>query len=37
MRKMGKGKAMSVDGVSDVIFKKETWKELWDKQYKEEN
>ena len=29
MRKMAKGKAMSVDGVSDSIFRQETWKILF--------
>ena len=29
MRKMGKGKAMSVDGVSDSIFRRETWNKIF--------
>ena len=35
MNKMGKGKATSIDGISDVIFKKSTWKNLWQKFCKE--
>lgn len=32
MRKMAKDKAMSVDGISDTIFKKTTWENMWFKE-----
>ena len=31
MKKLATGKARSVDDVSDMIFKKETWIKLWKK------
>ena len=29
MNNMAKDKALSVDGISDTIFKKSTWRKLW--------
>ena len=29
MKQMAKEKALSIDGISDTIFKKETWKDIW--------
>ena len=31
MNCMAKDKALSVDGISDTIFKKSTWRKLWQK------
>ena len=32
MTTMAKDKALSVDGISDTIFKKSTWKRMWIKE-----
>ena len=32
MTTMAKDKALSVDGISDTIFKKSTWKRMWRKE-----
>jgi len=28
MERIGKDKALSVDGISDIIFKKKTWQQI---------
>ena len=32
---MAKDKALSIDGISDTIFKKETWRKVWKEQRKQ--
>ena len=34
MREMAKDKALSVDGISDIIFKRSTWRKMWRKECK---
>ena len=31
MRQIAKDKALSVDGISDTIFKQSTWRQMWRK------
>ena len=32
MKSMAKDKALSVDGISDIIFKTRTWSRMWKKE-----